>query len=50
MKLAAEAGCDPRTARKAMAEGAAAVRGQTGERVAEAAAKLGIALGAADDQ
>ncbi len=45
LKLAAEAGCDPRTARKAMAEGAAAVRGLVGERIAEAAAKLGIALG-----
>jgi hypothetical protein len=45
LKLAAEAGVDPRTARKAIRDGADAVRGLTGERVAEAAARLGIALG-----
>jgi hypothetical protein len=45
LKLAAEAGCDPRSARKAMEHGADAVRGLVGERVAAAAAKLGIALG-----
>ena len=45
LKLAAEAGCDPRTARKALAKGAKALRGLTRDRVAEAAAKLGITLG-----
>lgn len=46
MRLAAEAGCDIRTARKAIERGAEAVRGQTGERIAEAAKTLGIVLGA----
>jgi hypothetical protein len=45
LQLAAEAECDPRTARRAMMEGADAVRGLTGERIAKAAATLGIVLG-----
>ena len=45
-KLAAEAGCDLRTAEKAIKLGADAVRGRTGERIAAAAERIGIALGA----
>jgi hypothetical protein len=45
LRLAAAAEVDPRTARKALARGAEAVRGRAGERVAEAAKKLGLTLG-----
>jgi hypothetical protein len=48
MKLAAEAECDLRTARKAIINGAKAVRGRTGERIARVAEKLGIPLGVGD--
>ena len=44
LQLALAADVDPRTARKAMREGAAAVRGRPGERIAEQARILGIAL------
>jgi hypothetical protein len=45
MRLATEAGCDVRTARKAIVQGAAAIRGQTGERIEEAAKRIGLVLG-----
>jgi DNA-binding LacI/PurR family transcriptional regulator len=43
LALAAKACVDPRTAAKALREGPDAVRGITGERVAEAMRELGIA-------
>lgn len=43
-QLAAKADVDLRSAIKALAEGAAAVKGRAGERIAEAAAANGIAL------
>lgn len=43
-KLAASADVDLRSARKALREGAASVRGRAGERIMEAARALGIAL------
>jgi hypothetical protein len=46
-RLAAEADCTERTAAKAIRLGAEAVRGRTGERIAAAAARLGIELGTA---
>lgn len=42
MKLAAEAGCDPRSALRAL-EGER-VRGMAGERIKKAAKKLGLKL------
>ena len=49
MKLAAEAEVDLRTAKKAYERGAAAVRGRVGERIAAAAARLGVTLGGGHD-
>jgi hypothetical protein len=42
--LAAHADVDRRSAARALREGAEAVRGRAGERIAEAATKLGIDL------
>ena len=44
LQIAALADCDPRSAAKALREGAAAVRGRAGERIAEIAAERGISL------
>jgi hypothetical protein len=44
LRLAVLADVDPRTARKAMLHGVAAVRGRPAERIADAARELGIAL------
>ena len=42
LELAAKAGCDPRTAAKALMYGPGAVRGLPGERLARAMRELGI--------
>jgi hypothetical protein len=42
--IAAHADVDRRSAQRALREGAAAVRGRAGERIAEAALQLGIQL------
>ncbi len=44
LHLAALADVDPRSARRALKEGIAAVRGRAGEKIAEAARLHGIAL------
>jgi hypothetical protein len=50
LRLAAAAGADPRTARKALRYGARAVRGLAGERLAESMAALGIQSHSAGEQ
>lgn len=45
LRLAAAAEVDVRTARKVIEQGAGAVKGRTGERIVETAARLGIELG-----
>ena len=42
LRLAAAAGCDPRTAAKAIEQGPTAVKGIVGDRLAEAMRSLGI--------
>jgi hypothetical protein len=42
LRLAAHAACDPRTARKAMTLGSAAVESLLGQRIAESMVALGI--------
>jgi hypothetical protein len=42
LRLAADAEVDPRTAERALREGAAAVRGITGERIAASMGRLGF--------
>jgi RNA polymerase sigma factor (sigma-70 family) len=49
-RIMAEADCDFRTARKAILHGAGAIRGSLSGRIADAAKRLGIALGASGDQ
>jgi hypothetical protein len=48
LQLAAEADVDPRSARKAMRQGAKAVKGRAGARLAEAAEALHVTLPTAD--
>jgi hypothetical protein len=42
--LAAHADVDPRSVQRALRDGAQAVRGRAGQRIAEAARELGITL------
>jgi hypothetical protein len=42
--LAAHADVDPRSVHRALREGAQAIRGRAGQRIAEAARELGILL------